>query len=96
MTTTTNAFMKAIGSILGTAVALSFANCTGTPTERAAKAAKAEEDLCKLRQAGRQVEEAFPESAPAAGSLRAKIEAAEDAFCAARPQPDSGAAGGGS
>ncbi len=69
-------------------------SCTGTPDERATKVAKAESDLCKLRAVERNVEEAIPSTVPLDGSPRAKIEAAEDAFCAARAAMLADAGGG--
>ena len=57
--------------------------------EGQAKAQQAEADLCAIRAKERGLELAgvLP---PAAGSLRAQIESAEDAFCAARASSSDG------
>ncbi len=64
--------------------------CTGTPDERAVKVAKAETELCKLRSFEVLAEAAIPGGAPAPDSTRGRIEAAEDAFCAARAAANDG------
>lgn len=66
--------------------------CTGTPDERAVKVAKAETELCKLRSFEVLAEAAIPGGAPAPDSTRGRIEAAEDAFCAARAAASDGGA----
>lgn len=64
--------------------------CTGTPDERAAKFAKAEADLCKIRAAEALAEAVTPELMPLEGSTRARIEIAEDEFCAALAAKEAG------
>jgi hypothetical protein len=90
------ALMSLAGLItVGMPASLMVGGCAGTPDQRAARVAKAEEDLCKLRATERAVEAAIPGAAPAPDSVRARIESAEDAFCASRVAADAGASGAG-
>lgn len=64
--------------LLPVAAGASVAACASTP---APTVAKTEADLCEARAAWRIAAAADPSLAPAPGSLRAKLEAAEDALC---------------
>lgn len=70
-------------AVLGALSVVQLESCT---PEQQAKTAKAENDLCKLREAEQSAEAIYPSIAPPHGSIRAEIETAEDAFCAARAQ----------
>jgi hypothetical protein len=64
------------------AALLSFGACT--PASVPPVVAKAEADVCKLRADWLLAVAIDPSLAPSPGSLRARLEAAEDSMCAAR------------
>lgn len=74
------------GALIAT---LSMGACAASPSQRA-QAAKVESDLCRLRLLAAALEAVNPALQPPEGSIRAQIEASEDALCA---KLDDGQAG---
>lgn len=81
-----NLTLAAMALVLSSALAaIALDACHAPPPP---KAAAAEASLCKARSEWLLAVAVDPSLAPAPGSLRARLEAAEDAFCKA--QPDGG------
>ncbi len=81
-----------MAGLLFASAVIAAQSCSATPAQKA-RAAQSEIDLCRLRQVAAGLEAINPDLRPPEGSVRAQIEAAEDALCARVLTDDAGQSG---